>query len=141
MGFPTDWNGSKIRIDIDTTLLDRDRHDWTLHFTQKDSPIFTEANGMLDALGSNHLLSDGADIRFSKDQAGLEPLDFKVYKTVVNSNPKNGKLDVAVLMFATCNIPISIYMWWGNIQAIQNNTKEDLRPFSDTKLGLTFNTI
>jgi hypothetical protein len=112
-----DWNNKEMII-IDNNFIDDDLTNWTLVFDQSFSTFLTRENGPLDADGTHPALSNGADIRFSSDNEGLNELAFDIRTWSINNDPSAGKCELAVKIPLVHEDDVTIiYMWWGNASA------------------------
>jgi len=113
MAFPAGWT-NKIKISINPDYIDSALTNWTMVFDQSFSPKFTQENGPLDADGGFSMLNGGGDLRASSDAEGLTRLPIDVRSAVIDNDPANGKLEIAVKIPSVSNtVATDIYIWWG----------------------------
>ena len=144
MGFPADWNGSKIKFDIQTNEMRPDIKAWTFHLTKQLDLLFRKQNGILHGDGSNPMKPFGEDIRFTSDELGEHLLDIQIKKAEVKRHPAWSLLDVAVIVpYVSNNDVTTIYLWWGNPNATIDYvfTQQVFRPLSDTGLDVVITDI
>lgn len=125
MGFPADWNGSKILIKIIGGFDDKDLTNFPLHIRDFDHHL----------LNQNLLINGAKDIRFTRDQAGLELLDFKILNT--------SKIDIIINVgFVSSVVGADIYLWYGNQYAeFLKYSVSISNPYQNGRLRLSFKKI
>ena len=144
MGFPADWNGSKIKFEFHTDNMKPDIKQWTFHLTKRLDPLFIKTNGILHGDGSNPMKPFGDDIRFTSDELGEHLLDIQIKKAEVKRHPAWSLLDVAVIVpYVSNNFVTTIYLWWGNPNATFQYlvNQQTFRPLSDTVLDVVITDI
>jgi len=119
MAFPVGYL-HRVPLIINQFDVGSDLTDWTLIFDQNFNAVLTQVGGPLDADGLRPILANGADIRFSTDQAGTSEIAVDVRKAISNNNPSSGTLQIAVkIPFVSSNVNTQIWMWWGNSAAVK----------------------
>ena len=103
---------------ISAVYIDEDLSNWTLVFDQSFNAIFTQVNGPLDLDGTRPAKSDGGDIRFATDAAGLTEIAVDLREWTPDNNPALATCEIAVkIPFVDLSANTTIYLFWGNSTA------------------------
>jgi len=112
MAFPTGWN-RKCSLTIDHTKVSADQSNLPVLFTVGNLP-----SEMFDADGSYPANSDGGDIRFSSDSAGVTQLPVEVVAFTSNNNPALGTGEIWVKVTSVSStVNTVVYVWYNNSSA------------------------
>jgi len=111
---------NRIAIAIESDYIDENLTDWTLVFDHSFAEVLTSEDGPLDAGSVRSARADGGDIRFSSDEAGAIRLAVDIRSWSLNANTGDATCEVAVKVpTVSSNVDTTIYMWWGNADAVQ----------------------
>jgi hypothetical protein len=105
----------KCALTIDAAKIDAELTDWTFVVSERALPA-----EMFDADGSHHARDGGGDIRFSADAAGAKRLACDIRAFHIDSDPANGRAEIAVKVPAvrSCS-DTTIYIWYDKPGAVQ----------------------
>jgi hypothetical protein len=108
----------RVALTISAAYIDEDLSNWTLVFDQSFNAIFTQVNGPLDLDGTRPAKSDGGDIRFATDAAGLTEIAVDLREWTPNNDAALATCEIAVkIPFVDASANTTIYLFWGNSTA------------------------
>jgi hypothetical protein len=108
----------RAALTISAAYIDEDLSNWTLVFDQSFNAIFTQVNGPLDLDGTRPAKSDGGDIRFATDAAGLTEIAVDLREWTPNNDAALATCEIAVkISFVDASANTTIYLFWGNSAA------------------------
>jgi hypothetical protein len=108
----------RAALTISAAYIDEDLSNWTLVFDQSFNAIFTQVNGPLDLDGTRPAKSDGGDIRFASDAAGLTEIAVDLREWTPNNDAALATCEIAVkIPFVDASANTTIYLFWGNSTA------------------------
>jgi hypothetical protein len=108
----------RVALTISAAYIDEDLSNWTLVFDQSFNAIFTQVNGPLDLDGTRPAKSDGGDIRFASDAAGLTEIAVDLREWTPNNDAALATCEIAVkIPFVDASANTTIYLFWGNSTA------------------------
>ena len=100
----------KCALTINHGVITADLNDFPVLFTKDNLP-----SEIFDADGGNCAKSDGSDIRFSSDSAGLNLLAREIASFKTDNDPANGQAEIWVKIPSIyTTLDVVIYLWYGN---------------------------
>jgi hypothetical protein len=108
----------RVALTISAAYIDEDLTNWTLVFDQSFNAVLTQINGPLDLDGTRPAKSDGGDIRFATDAAGLTEIAVDLREWTPNNDPALATCEIALkIPFVDLSANTTIYLFWGNSAA------------------------
>jgi hypothetical protein len=108
----------RAALTISAAYIDEDLTNWTLVFDQSFNAVLTQINGPLDLDGTRPAKSDGGDIRFATDAAGLTEIAVDLREWTPNNDAALATCEIAVkISFVDASANTTIYLFWGNSAA------------------------
>jgi hypothetical protein len=108
----------RAALTISAAYIDEDLTNWTLVFDQSFNAVLTQINGPLDLDGTRPAKSDGGDIRFATDAAGLTEIAVDLREWTPNNDQALATCEIALkIPFVDSFANTTIYLFWGNSTA------------------------
>jgi hypothetical protein len=105
----------RVALTISAAYIDEDLTNWTLVFDQSFMSFLTQVDGPLDLDGTRPAKSDGGDIRFATDAAGLTEIAVDLREWTPNNDAALATCEIAVkIPFVDASANTTIYLFWGN---------------------------
>jgi hypothetical protein len=108
----------RAALTISAAYIDEDLTNWTLVFDQSFMSFLTQVDGPLDLDGTRPAKSDGGDIRFATDAAGLTEIAVDLREWTPNNDQALATCEIALkIPFVDSFANTTIYLFWGNSTA------------------------
>ena len=118
MSLTTQWR-RKCKLTIDSTKVGATLTNFPVYLVWSGSEATSNLpRGMVDNSNGSSAKPDGADIRFSSDEQGINELSFEIVTFAINSVPSTVRAEIHVKLPSVSNTTnTSFYVWWFNPSA------------------------